>query len=155
VPVLTAKLDPLEHRGKRVVILDHDRVELVIVTTRTADGHAQHRRANGLHDLIHAVGPGLANGGTHSIPTNDTSRTTWHLYKIPAGAGMTESDKDVGRPKKNARAGLSYCYGETQISPSHVTASALRARSIATSVHALGAQHLETLQYLDFVYNFA
>ena len=70
----SAELDSLKHCSERVVVLDRDRIELMIVTACAADRHAEKRRAHGLHDFIHAIRAGLANR-SGLLP----NRGRWHM----------------------------------------------------------------------------
>ena len=58
----TAKLDALEDGRQRIVILNGDRVELVVMAARAADGQAQDRSTQGLHHLVQPIGARLADG---------------------------------------------------------------------------------------------
>ena len=59
----TAKLDVLKHRRHRVVVVDRNRIEFVVMAAGTADGYAERRGADGLQDLVHAIGAGLPRAG--------------------------------------------------------------------------------------------
>lgn len=57
------EFDVLENGGEGVVVLDGDGVELVVVAAGARDSHADHGGPDSLHDLVHAVGAGLPDGG--------------------------------------------------------------------------------------------
>ena len=50
-----AELDALKHRRHRVVIIDGNRIKLVVVTTRAIHREAEQRGADRLDDFIHAI----------------------------------------------------------------------------------------------------
>ena len=59
----TTKFHTLEDRGERIVILDRDGIELVVMAAGAAHGDAHHGGANCLHDFIDPVSARLPNGG--------------------------------------------------------------------------------------------
>ncbi len=59
----SCELDALKDGSERVVVLDGDGIELVIVAAGAAHRDSHHRGSDGLHDFVHAIGAGLADGG--------------------------------------------------------------------------------------------
>ena len=57
------KFHTLEDRGERIVILDRDGIELVIMAAGAAHGDAHHGGTNCLHDFINPVSTRLPDGG--------------------------------------------------------------------------------------------
>ena len=59
----TTKFYTLEDRGERIVILDRDGIELVVMAAGAAHGDAHHGGSNCLHDFINPVSARLPDGG--------------------------------------------------------------------------------------------
>ena len=57
------ELNVLKHTCHGVVVLNRDRVELVVVATGATHGDAHYGSSHSLHDLIHPIRPSLPNGG--------------------------------------------------------------------------------------------
>ncbi len=56
----TTEFDPLEDGGHSIVVLNRDRIELVVVTPGATHRHPEHGSTDGLNDLIHSVGASLS-----------------------------------------------------------------------------------------------
>ena len=82
----SAELDALKHGGERIVILNRDRIELVIVTARAADGHAEHRSTHRLHDFIQTIRPCLTNSGR--LAAHRRSRHMWTRNEEASGLAI-------------------------------------------------------------------
>ena len=55
------EFDILKDASQRIVVLNGNRVELMIVTASAAQGNPHHGSAHRLHDFVHTIGPGLSN----------------------------------------------------------------------------------------------